>query len=269
MKILSFTVDKHKQVGILDGDKIYQASWQDGVIGLIQRGITPNRTSNHYTLDEVEILAPLIPGKIVAVGRNYAEHAAELGNEVPAEPLLFAKYPSSVIGQGDAIRWNTDLTQQVDWEGELAVIIGKQAHNVSEKDAYNYVYGYTIANDVSARDLQNSDGQWARAKGMDTFCPLGPWIVTCDEIPDPHNLTITTLVNGEQMQHSNTGMMIYKIPQLIAYCSKAFTLFPGDILLTGTPSGVGKGMKPPRFLAPGDAVTVQIEGIGELKNHCE
>jgi len=269
LKLLSFISNSRTHIGVLDGEQVYQVAWQEGVIGLIQRGITPNRTSRRFPLADVQLNPPLIPSKIIAVGRNYAEHAAELGNDVPSKPLLFAKLPSSVIGHGQPIRWNPELTQRVDWEGELAVIIGKRAHNITEAQAYDYIYGYTIANDITARDLQNSDEQWVRAKGMDTFCPLGPWIITKDEIPDPHNLTISTHVNGEQMQHANTGMMIYKIPQLIAYCSKAFTLMPGDVILTGTPSGVGKGMNPPRFLAPGDVVTVTIDGIGELTNPVE
>jgi len=171
-------------------------------------------------------VVPLLPRKILCVGRNYAEHAAEMKNEVPSKPLIFSKYSTSVIGSGELIRWSTDVTQQVDWEGELAVVIGKTARNIREEDAYDHIFGYTIANDVSARDLQSSESQWSRAKGHDTFCPIGPCIVTLDELPDPHNLRITTEVNGETMQDGHTGDMIFKIPYLVAYLSRTFTLEP-------------------------------------------
>jgi 2-keto-4-pentenoate hydratase/2-oxohepta-3-ene-1,7-dioic acid hydratase in catechol pathway len=183
--------------------------------------------------------------------------------------LLFAKLNTSVIGDGDMITWSESITTQVDWEGELGVVIGRTARNVREADAYNHIYGYTVGNDVSARDLQSNDGQWIRAKGLDTFGPLGPCLVTRDEIADPHQLTIMTSVNGEQLQYASTGLMLYKIPQLIAYCSRAFTLQPGDVILKGTPAGVGKGMKPPRFLKDGDEVSVTIDGIGTITNRCQ
>lgn len=212
--------------------------------------------------------APLRPGKMLCVGRNYAEHAAELGNSLPDKPLIFAKYPTSVIGAGEAIRWRTEITNEVDWEGELAVVIGHEARQVTEAEALNYVFGYTVANDISARDLQATEGQWVRAKAQDTFCPLGVVVVTRDEIPDPHNLAISTRVNDEVMQDGNTSDMFFKVPYLVAYLSQTFTLEPGDIILTGTPSGVGKGMKPPRYLRDGDTVSVTIEGIGTLTNVC-
>jgi 2-keto-4-pentenoate hydratase/2-oxohepta-3-ene-1,7-dioic acid hydratase in catechol pathway len=212
--------------------------------------------------------APLRPSKIMCVGRNYAAHAAELGNDVPERPLIFAKYPTCVIGAGETIRWRTEITDQVDWEGELAVIIGKTAKRISEDQAFEHIFGYTVANDVSARDLQSTEGQWTRAKGHDTFCPLGPVVVTRDEIPDPHNLRISTMVNGETKQDSTTGNMFFKVAYLVAYLSQTFTLEAGDIILTGTPAGVGKGMKPPQFLHNGDTVSVTIEGIGTLTNGC-
>lgn len=219
-------------------------------------------------LPEARLLAPLRPPKILCVGRNYADHAKELGNDVPKKPLIFAKYSTSVIGEGEAIRWDSHLTQQVDWEGELAVIIGKTAKNIAESDALDYVFGYTVANDVSARDLQDTEGQWARAKGMDTFCPLGAVVVTASDLPDPHALTIETRLNGEVVQHASTGLMFFKVPFLVAYLSQTFTLEAGDVILTGTPAGVGKGMKPPRFLKTGDVVSVTIDGIGTLTNPC-
>lgn len=220
-------------------------------------------------LDDAVWRAPLRPNKIMCVGRNYAEHAAELGNAMPDKPLIFAKYPTCIIGAGEPVQWRTDITQQVDWEGELTVIIGKTARNLTQAQAMEAVFGYTIANDISARDLQASEGQWVRAKAQDTFCPLGPVVVTRDEIPDPHALNIRTEVNGEVMQASNTDKMFFRVAFLVAYLSQTFTLEAGDIILTGTPSGVGKGMKPPRFLGDGDSVSVTIEGIGTLTNPCQ
>jgi|FLYN01.1.fsa_nt_gi 5-carboxymethyl-2-hydroxymuconate isomerase len=269
MKLVTCTTKRGTRIGEVIEDKVYSTAWVDSMARLIRRGFTPNRISEYFPLEEVRLEAPLRPGKIVAIGRNYVEHAKETGNEPPPAPLIFAKFPSSVIGPGEDIVWSESITTQVDWEGELAVVIGKKARNVSEEDAYNYVFGYTIANDVSARDLQlRQDGQWTRGKSLDTFCPLGPWIVTRDEIPDPHALEIKTTVNDEVRQNASTGDMIFKIPQLIAYCSRSFTLEPGDVILTGTPPGVGEGMKPPTYLKDGDEVVVTISGIGELKNRC-
>ncbi len=182
---------------------------------------------------------------------------------------MFSKLPNSVIGTGDTITWSEAVTQQVDWEAELAVVIGKRAAQVSVEDAMKFVYGYTAANDITARDLQETEPQWVRGKGMDTFCPLGPVIVTKNEIPDPHALALTTTVNGETMQNGNTGDMIHRVDALVSYISQWITLEPGDVILTGTPSGVGKGMKPPRFLKDGDVVAVTVEGIGTLTNPCK
>lgn len=269
MKIVTFSHEGRTYMGELDGDRVHRMVWQHGLIELIERGITPERTSEHFPVSDVKLHAPLIPGKILGIGRNYADHAAELGNKLPAEPAIFAKLPSSVIATGETIAWEAALSQQVDWEGELAVVIGRRARNVSEPDAYQYIFGYTVANDVTARDLQAGDGQWVRAKGLDTFCPLGPSIIMRKALADPHTLAIRTTVNGQVMQDGTTADMIFKIPRLIAHCSRAFTLEPGDVILTGTPSGVGKGMNPPRFLGSGDVVTVSIEGIGELVNPCQ
>ena len=175
----------------------------------------------------VRILPPLLPGKILAIGRNYAEHARELNSEIPSEPLVFAVMPSAVIGDGDVIEWESYLTAQVDWEGELAVIIGKKARKASQDDALDYVFGYTVANDVSARDLQTRDKQWTRAKGLDTFCPLGPFVVTRDEIPDPQKLRIVTTVDGVEKQNGSTADMIFTVRHLVAHLSRAFTPEPG------------------------------------------
>ena len=213
-------------------------------------------------------VAPLRPGKILCVGRNYAEHAQEMGNAVPDTPLIFSKFATCVIGHGATIRWSDAITGAVDWEGELAVIIGEPARNVRVEDALAHVFAYTIANDVSARDLQDNEKQWTRAKGYDTFCPLGPIVVSADEIADVQNLSIQTHVNGMLKQDSNTSNMIFNVAYLIAYLSQTFTLEAGDIILTGTPSGVGKAHNPPQFLTTGDTVSITIEGIGTLTNDC-
>jgi 2-keto-4-pentenoate hydratase/2-oxohepta-3-ene-1,7-dioic acid hydratase in catechol pathway len=213
-------------------------------------------TGTRYPLADVRLLAPVLPGKVVAIGRNYAAHVREMGNEMPDEPVIFLKPSTSVIGPADAIIRPVGLSQRVDFEGELAVVIGKIARNVPAERALDVVFGYTCANDVTARDLQKKDGQWARAKGFDTFCPLGPWVET--EL-DPADLEITTTVNGEKRQHSRTSLLLHHVPALIAHVTAVMTLLPGDVLLTGTPDGVGP-------LERGDQVSVTIEGIGTLTN---
>lgn len=269
MKLVTFTYHGRTRIGEVQGDSIHSLAWADSLKNMLRSGVTPNRISESFPLDQVTINAPLAPSKIIGIGLNYADHARETGKEPPAEPLIFGKFSSSIIGHGDAICWQRSITDQVDWEGELAVVIGRRARHVSEEDALKHVFGYTCANDVSARDLQFvKDSQWARAKGLDTFCPIGPYIVTRDEITDPHSLAITTRVNDEIMQQGNTSDLIFSIPKLVAYCSRMFTLEPGDLILTGTPAGVGRARKPPRFLTDGDRVSVHIEGIGELANTC-
>ena len=220
-------------------------------------------------IDELDLMAPVpSPGKIVAVGRNYLTHAEESGADMPEAPLLFAKYTSSLIGHGDEVTWHADLTSQVDWEAELAVVIGRPTYRVAEEEALASILGYTCLNDVSARDLQLGDGQWVRGKSLDTFCPMGPVLVTADEIPDPHALPIRCVVNGVVMQEDVTGHMHFSISKLISFASHAFTLWPGDVIATGTPSGVGVYRDPPVFLADGDEVIVEIDGIGSLRNTC-
>jgi 5-carboxymethyl-2-hydroxymuconate isomerase len=255
---------------------LHAAEYSDGavymiggqLIDIIRKGGDVDISQRYRIQQEVTITAPLIPSKILCVGRNYADHAREMGREMPDQPLIFSKFPSSVIGSGEVIRWRGALTQKVDWEGELAVVIGQRVKDIREEEAMDAVFGYVIANDVSARDLQERDKQWARAKGMDTFCPLGPYIVTKDEVPDPHTLTIETYVNGQRMQRGSTADMFFRIPYLVSYLSQAFTLEPGDVILTGTPAGVGGGMNPPRFLQDGDEVRVTIEPLGALVNRC-
>ena len=269
MQLVSFWHPQRTGIGILRDDTVTVTAWTGDMLSLLDAGITPNETSIRYPLSAIKLRAPLRPRKIIAVGRNYAEHAKELGNDAPAAPLLFAKLPSSVIADGETITWSEAITQQVDWEAELAVVIGKRASKVAVEDAMNAVYSYTVANDVTARDLQETEPQWLRGKSLDTFCPLGPAIVSRRDIPDPHALTLTTTVNGKKMQNGKTGDMIHRVDALVSYISHWVTLEPGDVILTGTPSGVGKGMKPPRFLKDGDTVSVTIDGIGTLTNPCK
>ena len=218
-------------------------------------------------LEEADLLAPVPrPGKIVAIGRNYREHTAEEGVEAPPAPLIFAKWPSSVVGHGAEVRWDPGLTAQVDYEAELAVVIGRTARRVSLERALDHVLGYTCLNDVSARDIQFGDGQWVRGKSLDTFCPMGPALVTADEIGDPQDLAICCSVGDERVQDARTSAMYFGVAEIISYCSRSFTLEPGDVIATGTPGGVGVFRDPPRFLGDGDRVTVEIERIGRLEN---
>lgn len=216
--------------------------------------------------DMTRSLAPVLPGKIVAIGLNYLDHVREAAMEPPAQPLVFAKFPSSIIGPGTAIVIDEQVTKQVDWEVELAAVIGKRCSRVESADALGYVAGYTVANDVSARDLQFGDGQWVRGKSLDTFCPLGPVLVTPDELGDIQRLALRTRLNHRLVQDSSTSEMIFPVAQLIAYLSRHFVLEPGDVVLTGTPWGCGGFADPPVFLEPGDEIEVEVEGIGTLTN---
>ena len=217
-------------------------------------------------LEGVSPTAPLKPGKIVAIGLNYMDHVRETGLDKPTSPLVFTKFTSSVIGDGDEVRVDRAITSRVDWEVELAAVIGRTATRVSQADALSHVFGYAVANDLSARDVQFADGQWVRGKSLDTFCPLGPVIVTADEIADPQALGLWTRVNGEVVQDSNTKEMVFGVAELISFCSHSFTLEPGDVVLTGTPWGCGEFMDPIRSLAAGDVVEVEVEGIGTVAN---
>jgi 2-keto-4-pentenoate hydratase/2-oxohepta-3-ene-1,7-dioic acid hydratase in catechol pathway len=208
-------------------------------------------------LGAAKLLAPVVPSKIVCIGRNYREHAAELGNEVPKEPLLFLKAPSAVIAPEEAIRIPVQ-SQRVDFEGELAVVMGRRASKIgADEDVRPYIRGYTIVNDVTARDLQKSDGQWSRGKGFDTFCPMGPLVT--DEVDPEAGLTVETRLNGEVKQHGTTRDFIFGIPALLRHITAAMTLLPGDVIPTGTPAGVAP-------MQPGDRVEVSVEGIGVLGN---
>jgi 2-keto-4-pentenoate hydratase/2-oxohepta-3-ene-1,7-dioic acid hydratase in catechol pathway len=224
-----------------------------------------------FPLSAVKLHAPLAnPSKIVAIGLNYDEHRKEQTDvETPNIPILFPKFPNSIIGPEEAITWDPNVTQKVDYEAELGVVIGKRARRVSEREALDFVFGYLNLNDISARDLQFDEKggkQWARGKSLDTFCPIGPYIATRDEIADPQKLAIQCWVNGELRQNSNTEFMINGVAKLIAFISNGITLMPGDIIASGTPSGVGHYRNPPVYLKPGDVVEVQVEGLGRLIN---
>jgi len=218
-----------------------------------------------YALHAVEFLPAVYPGKILAIGRNYFDHAAEGGSEAPTAPLIFMKLPNALSAHQASIVLPA-ISEQVDYEAELAVVMGRRAKRVSEAEALDYVFGYTLVNDVSARDLQFGDGQWIRGKGLDTFAPLGPFITTRDEIADVQALKIEGRLNGQVMQSSNTQKMIFPVAHLISYISQGITLEPGDVIATGTPEGVGVFRKPPVFLKPGDVFEVEVEGLGVLRN---
>ncbi|HEY2866724.1 MAG TPA: fumarylacetoacetate hydrolase family protein [Pyrinomonadaceae bacterium] len=205
------------------------------------------------------------PGKIVCIGLNYRDHAEESGMAIPTSPIIFSKFGTCVIGSGESIRIPSG-SNQVDYEAELAVVIGRAANGVSAAEAMNYVFGYTNFNDVSARDFQFADGQWQRGKSCDTFAPMGPSVVTADEVRDPHDLNIRFRLNGETLQDSNTCQLIFKIPELIEFLSRVITLEPGDVIATGTPPGVGFARKPPIFMKPGDVAEVEIDQLGTLTN---
>lgn len=224
------------------------------------------RESAPLRLKDVKLLAPIPrPRKLLCVGLNYMDHARETGAEIPSVPTIFNKFATAVIGPGANIVLPR-VSQAPDYEAEFAFVIGGGGRHISGDDWREHVFGYTIMNDVSARDYQRATSQWLMGKTFDTFAPLGPWIVTADEIEDPHSLDIRMEINGEELQNSNTRELIFKIPELIAFLSSVFTLEPGDIVSTGTPSGVGFARKPPRYLRSGDDVVVKIPAIGELRN---
>ena len=235
------------------------------LLALIQSGVDPHELTVGAAV-EGELVAPLQPGKIVGIGLNYLNHIRESKLPQPVQPLVFAKFSSSVTGPNDPIVVDVELTTHVDWEVELGVIVGRRMRRVGADAALDYVFGYTVCNDVSARDVQFSESQWTRGKSFDTFCPLGPVVVTADELPDPQVLALGTRVNGEVMQDSSTGEMLFGVAELLAFCSRTFTLEPGDLLLTGTPWGCGYFMDPPRALDIGDVVECEVERIGVLRN---
>ena len=251
MRIARFTTGEDPVFGLVDGagDKIAEITG-DPLYTKIEL------TGQTHRVEDVRLLAPVIPrSKVIGIGRNYADHAAEMGSEVPAEPMMFLIPNTAVIGPGDPVVIPA-ATSEVHYEGELAVVIGRMCKDVEPEDAAKVIFGYTCANDVTARDLQRGDGQWARAKGFDTFCPLGPWIETD---LDPAALSLVTRRDGETVQDGTTADLIFGVAELVAYASRAFTLLPGDVILTGTPAGVGP-------VTAGQRVEVEIEDIGMLSN---
>ena len=260
MKIIRFEDEQGRTgFGRLIGDDSHRAERLTG-------GLFAGLDATGEVVKVQRLLAPLAPANILCIGLNYRRHAEEAKMALPERPILFLTPTSSVIGP-DAPVVIPAISDEVDYECELAVVIGKAARHVSEADALDYVLGYTCANDVSARDWQlRLDRQWARGKSFDTFCPLGPALVTADDIPDPNHLSIRTRLTGETMQDSNTSDMIFSVQQIIAYLSQGMTLLPGTVILTGTPEGVGDGRDPKRFLRPGDLCQVIIDGIGTLSN---
>jgi 2-keto-4-pentenoate hydratase/2-oxohepta-3-ene-1,7-dioic acid hydratase in catechol pathway len=248
------------------GDKAQQAA-QEVVNWVSSSYASLSNQQFVYPISKIQIDPPIrSPSKIICIGLNYADHCREQKFDIPESLILFAKFPSAVIGPGDSITWSGEVSQQVDYEAELAVVIGRKARNVPEDKIYKHIGGYTIVNDVSARDVQFADKQWVRGKSFDTFCPLGPYLVTPNDVGNPHHLAIRCWVNGELRQDSNTDQMIYKIPEAIAFINRTCTLLPGDIISTGTPDGVGVFRKPPVFLKPGDVVEIEIEKLGRLRN---
>jgi len=241
-------------------------------LGTIAKSVTEKSATQKATKDlltplhKARLRAPVPrPGKIICIGQNYADHAREQGIEPPSKPIFFLKSLNTIGGPGDPIVLPPNSTQ-VDYEAEFAVVMGKGGKNIPEEKAHEHIGGYLILNDVSARDMQFGDKQWYRGKSCDTFAPTGPWIVTPDEVPDPHNLRISLTLNGRTMQDSNTSNLIFKVPYLISYLSQSATWEVGDLISTGTPPGVGVFRKPPVFLQPGDTVSITVEGIGTLTN---
>ena len=256
MRIVRFDRGEKKPAyGIIEGDRIRVA-----------KGDPLNElkaTRSTVAFSEAKLLAPVEPANILALGQNYKAHVEEGGDTLPKAPIMFMKATTSVVGPGDPIRIPKVAPAEVDYEAELALVIGKTARHVKESEALDYVLGYMCANDVSARDCQRADGQWIRAKSFETFCPLGPWIET--EL-NPLDCGIRCRVNDKVLQDANTSLMIFNVPYVISYLSAGMTLLPGTVLLTGTPAGVGFAQNPPRFLRSGDVVEVEVDGIGALRN---
>jgi len=264
MRYVTFEkADGTREVGVLDGDTVRGTGVSDMVTAI---GSRPAASGAAMPLESVKLLAPIPrPGKLICIGLNYRDHAEETNMAIPTVPTVFAKFTSSVIGNGEAIVLPKN-SEKPDYEAEFAFVIGKKARHVKAADWKEYVFGYTIVNDVSARDVQMATTQWILGKSFDTFCPMGPAIVTADEIADPHALAISCVINDKTLQDSNTRELIFKLPELIEHLTSVMTLEPGDVVSTGTPAGVGVARKPQRFLRAGDDCVIRIEGLGELRN---
>ena len=280
MKLCTFDEGEGPLIGVIEGESILPLRDTVEMLELIRRGAGWAPAGPALPLHSLRLLAPIVPKRnVFCVGWNYAEHFAEgkafrpadAAQEIPEHPALFSKNPFAIIGPDAPIRHPAPISEQLDYEVELAVVIGREGRDIPERDALDFVFGYTIANDVSVRDVQRTwhGGQWFKGKNFDTHLPLGPWIVTKDEIPDPQALRITTRVNGVTRQDSNTKHMVFPVARIIAELSAGLTLYPGDVIITGTPEGVGMGRKPPEWLKPGDVVEVEIERIGVLRNEVE
>lgn len=270
MKIAQFYEGSRMQLGLVQDQTITPIDFEGDMIDFIQSGKSLKlHEGKAIDLDRVTLAPPVSrPSKIICIGLNYRDHAEEQKLKAPEVPILFAKFPNTLIGPKGEIAWEAKVSGKVDFEGELAVVIGSKIRHCDEAEALGGVFGYTCANDVSARDLQFKDVQLLRGKSMDTFCPLGPWIVTKDEIPDPNALKIQSWLNGRLMQDANTRLMIFNVPVLLSFLSRHLTLLPGDILLTGTPKGVGVFRDPPVFMQDGDEIAVEVERVGRLVNTC-
>jgi 2-keto-4-pentenoate hydratase/2-oxohepta-3-ene-1,7-dioic acid hydratase in catechol pathway len=266
MRLVTFQAEGEStpRAGIVAGDQVIGLG-QD-MLSVIAAGKLPALVGPHYDLAAVKLLAPIPrPPKFICVGMNYRDHAREAGVEIPSTPTIFSKFSNVVIGPGAPIVLPKNSTRP-DYEAEFAFIIGPGGRHIPAARALDHVFGYTIVNDVSARDHQTTTSQWLISKSFDTFAPMGPWIVTRDEIADPHTLDLQLEIGGQVLQHSNTRELVFGVPALIEYISSIVTLEPGDIVATGTPAGVGFARKPPRYLRPGDEVVIRIQGIGELRN---
>lgn len=278
MRFVNIERRGYGEPGVLSGDEVIGirgAGFEDllsviaggaDALDRVSRWASSPPAGERLPVEAMRLLAPIPrPPKIICIGLNYRDHAAESNLPVPQTPTVFSKYPTAVIGPGQPIVLPKNSTQP-DYEAEFAIVIGKGGRYIPEEKWREHVFGYTIVNDVSARDFQMATSQWMIGKTFDSFCPIGPAVVTDDEIADPHNLRISLTLNGELLQNSNTANLIFKVPKLIAYLSSVFTLEPGDIIATGTPAGVGMARTPPRWLRVGDSVAVTIEGVGKLVN---
>lgn len=267
MKLVTYSVGTGMpEVGVVEGEEIRPLG-HESMIDFISHGGSPEPGEDVVRIQDVRLHAP-VPGpqKVICIGLNYEDHAEETGAPIPEKPIVFAKFANTIIGHGEPIVI-PPITSQVDYEAELAVVIGRTARNVPEAQALDHVYGYTNANDVSARDIQLGEGgQWTRGKAIDTFCPLGPYLVTSDEVPDPQDLSIRCTLNGEVVQDGTTAKMIFSVAELVAFLSTGMTLMPGDVIITGTPPGVGMARDPQLWMKPGDEVTIEVEGFGALTN---